>query len=54
VEAEVTQLESTWKSEGNIQRRVTTTKRDDETLAQFIARHNDEVEAAKAQWPPIA
>lgn len=50
----MTQLESTWKSEGNIQRRVTTTKRDDETLQQFIMRHDQEVDAAKAQWPPIA
>jgi hypothetical protein len=50
---DVTQIETTWESAGHLTHKIITTKRDDETSAQFIARHQADVDAAKTVWPPV-
>lgn len=53
-EEEVMQvLSTTWKSEGCIPHTVSTTKKAEETAAEFAARHSEAVRAAMVEWPPV-
>lgn len=48
----MTKLEATWKTAQGM-RTLTTTKRDDETFAQFLTRHGQEVADAQQAFPIV-
>ncbi len=50
-EIDLSKISSTWVSD-KVTHKVTTYKKEDESNSEWLARHNAELAAARAQYPP--
>lgn len=52
-EEAIVTMTATWKDEDNITHEVVTTREEEETQADFTARHKAAVLSLKAEFPPV-